>query len=325
MRKGIKLLLAGLFLLFSASLTMGKTTESELLVAVKKGNLKKVVKLVEKGADINKGSLHFSPLERAAYDGNLEIVKFLVSKNAQDPKEAFRNALRKNHIAVAKYFVEQGLIDVNKAGSFFAIVFLNKKITFEQQLQIVKEVTGDKLHSPHILTFVQPENYQRIIKDFDINISDKVDDLGRTILHIAAIRNDVELTKYLLENGFNVNTLDNNNQTALFYCITSIGPEIIWEKPIIENENTAKINYIGGIPYYNNLREIRTRQAAVGSMLLDAGINVNQQNRDGWTVLHFAYASYNKGPKKTLTENGAKPTLKTKFGRTPDDLEKIVN
>ena len=151
-------------------------------------------------------------------------------------------------------------------------------------------------------------------------MEDKVDELGNSILHVGAMRNNLNLIKYLLENNFDVNVLDNNNHTALFYCITSFGSLINWNDPIVENETTARINYISDMPLYRDPIEFRMRQANIGLLLLDAGININQQNKSGWTVLHFANASYPAGPRETLIERGADQNLKTNFGRTAVDI-----
>jgi hypothetical protein len=74
------------------------------------------------------------------------------------------------------------------------------------------------------------------------------------------------------------------------------------------------------MPQYYNPVDFRIKQAQIGILLLDAGININQQNTAGWTVLHFSYASYPTGPKETLIERGADQNLKTNFGRTAAEI-----
>ena len=48
-------------------------------------NISKVIRLVEKGEDINAGAYGWTPLEAAASQGNMEIVKYLLSNGAQNP------------------------------------------------------------------------------------------------------------------------------------------------------------------------------------------------------------------------------------------------
>jgi ankyrin repeat protein len=70
----------------------------------------------QRGASVNKvpGQV-WSPLHRAASNGNLECMKFLLKKGAkQDDYSAFRGAIVEGHLECVKYFVEQLGIDVNK-------------------------------------------------------------------------------------------------------------------------------------------------------------------------------------------------------------------
>ncbi|GBU27331.1 hypothetical protein R84B8_00861 [Treponema sp. R8-4-B8] len=296
---------------------------SPLLDAVIKGNLKQVKQLVEKRVDINLGNYTFTPLERAANDGNLEITEYLLSKNAMNPQKAFERAVEKKHIDVIKLLIKSGKIEVNKSARYFRSFLNDKSIPFEQRMQTVKELTEGKLNSPYLLMIVEPEDYQSIMDFFKINLSDKVDELGRSILHIAASFNNVNLVTFLLEKKINVNLLDNNNHTALFYCITSFGPSINWEKPITEDETSAKINFLGDMPLYLNPMDVKTRQAQVYNLLINTGINVNQQNKYGWTVLHFASYAYPTASLEVLKSSNINQKLKTNFGRTADDLHAI--
>ena len=292
-----------------------------LITAAKNGKFAQVKKLVENGADINEVNLDgYTALERAASNNYIKIVEYLLSKNPEDTQTAFHRALYNCHTDVSKLFVDGGYVDVNIGARYFGSFFRNSKIPFEQQMRNVKYIAGDNLNSPYLLMFAESKNYQQMIDFFHINLEDRVDSLGNSILHIAAKNNNYDLVEYLLDNNFNVNLLDNNYHTALFYCITSYGPSINWNLPVIEDEKTAKINYISDMPFYTNSGKIRMTQARIGLLLLDRGININQQNNSGWTVLHFAYASYPKGPIETLIECGADINLKTNFGRIAKDI-----
>jgi len=328
-----------LFLLVLAGLCMGADpSESPLYQAVSKGNLSAVKKLVEAGEDINKGDRwRTTPLERAAEKGNLKIVEYLLSKGAQNPQKAFENAMRERHTKVAKYLIDSGHIDVNKSVGSFYSYFREKKIPFEKQMQNVKDMTSGKINSPYLLVLVEPENYQKMIDFFNINLTDRIDEIstsilgslslpdtvdefGTSILHVAARRNNLDLAAFLLEKKFDVNVLDDNNHTALFYCITSYGPSINWVAPVIEDKTTAKINYVSDMPNYGpDARNFQMRQVRLATLLFDAGINVNQRNKAGWTVLHFA-ASYSDGLREILIEKGADQKIKTNFGRTAADI-----
>lgn len=296
-----------------------------LHVAAQDGNINRVIRLVEGGADVNERSFGHSALERAATRGHFEVVEFLLSINASDPQRAFQNALRNNHANIARLIIDGGHIDVNFNAQSFNSILNDNQVPFNQRMQMVRDIAGDILNTPFLLALVNREHYQQTIDFFNINLTDIVDEYGNSILHVAAMRNNVDLVRYLLENNFYVNTLDNNNHTALFYSITSFGPLINWNDPIIEDDTTARINYVSDMPQFRDPNELRRRQAEIGIMLLNAGINVNQQNEFGWTVLHFASASFPVGPIEVLNERGADANLRTNFGRNASDIFALRN
>jgi ankyrin repeat protein len=291
-----------------------------LYQAVLDGNIKKVKQLVEAGADINKGDYPDTPLERAAFKGNLEIVEYLVSQGAESCQRAFGRALEGRRSDVARFFIRSGNVDVNMGARYFRSYLNDKDIPFEQRMQNVKEITGDSLNSPYLLAIVDPENYQKVIDYFGIQLTARVDELNNTILHIAASLNNDSLVAFLLERNFNINVLNDNNHTALFYAITVYGPSIDWNTPVIEDETSARIKFISDMPYYLDPRAIQEKQVRIVTSLLNNRINVNQQDKSGWTVLHFACRAYPAGLQELLISKGANQTLKTNFGRTSADM-----
>jgi ankyrin repeat protein len=313
-------LLSSLTILFSCA---SLPSNASLHKAIASGNFEKVKKLIDDGADINEtyGGEGIYPLERAV--DYPEIALYLISKQAKGLEPAFERAVSKKQFELAKAIAEAG-VDVNRNGNAFYQLFMrNKDIPFDQKVQIVREITDNRLNTPSILVSIEPENYQMAVDAFGMNLSEKIDDLGCSILHLAARRADFALVSYLLDRKVDINLLDDNNHTALFYAITAYGPNIDWKNPIIENETSARIKFIGDMPFYANPREIQQRQLNIVMGLLTAGININQQNRYGWTALHFASAAYPEGLQELLAEYHANKGIKTEFGRTADDILKL--
>jgi ankyrin repeat protein len=320
MKRVAALVLTGIAgLLFVSCLSFGPPMPP-LYRAVMDDDLDRVKQLVEGGADINAGVYSYTPLEGAASGGNLAIVEYLLAKGAQDPQKAYERAMTNLHADVGQYFLDAGYVDVNNNARFYYGYLNDETVPFEQRMQDVKDMTGGKLNSPYLLVLVGPENYQSMIDFFHINLTDKADAEGNSILHVAACRNNLDLTLYLLENGFDVNSLDSNDHTALFYAITVYGPTIDWASPVIEDETTARIKFSSDMPYYSDPRAMQQKQIRIVTALLEAGININQQNKAGWTVLHFASAAYPDGLQELLISYGADRNIKTNFGRTGADI-----
>jgi ankyrin repeat protein len=315
----VPVLSVGLTGLLMSCLSLGPS-RPPLYQAVLDGRIDKVRQLVESGENVNAGAYGYTPLESAASRGDLTIVKYLLSKDAQNPQRAYGLSMDNDHADVAEYLLDAGYVDVNNNARYFYKFLNDENVPFEQRMENVKTMTGGKLNSPYLLALVQPENYQKMIDFFHIDLAGKADAAGCSILHVAAYRSNYDLTAYLLENDFDINLLDNNGHTALFYAITIYGPGIDWTNPVIEDKTMAKINFTSDMPYYRDPKAVQREQVRIVTALLDAGINVNQQNRAGWTVLHFASAAYPAGLRELLIANGADQNVKTKFGRTSADI-----
>ncbi len=54
--------------------------------------------------------------------------------------------------------------------------------------------------------------------------------------------------------------------------------------------------------------------------LVDAGVDVNKQDRNNWSALMWAMTNRHKGIAKILLDNGASPEAKTSSGRTAFDF-----
>lgn len=81
-----------------------------LLNADNNGQLEMVKYLIEKGANNLNAALRF-----AAVRGNLEIIKYLISKNANEIQKAVRAAANHGHLETIKYLISLDVNNVNDA------------------------------------------------------------------------------------------------------------------------------------------------------------------------------------------------------------------
>ncbi len=111
-----------------------------------------------------------------------------------------------------------------------------------------------------------------------------VDERGRTCLHLAAKRGDVETLQQLIGAGAKVDAVDAFGRTALHFAASNDKGEVV--KVLIEAK--AKIDTVikyAGTALFTAARhgtEIKIQH------LIDAGIDVNAVDREGRTALYFA-------------------------------------
>ena len=117
---------------------------------------------------------------------------------------------------------------------------------------------------------------------------------GDTALHLAAAGYRVELVRLLLAAGADPNSKANHRQSGPLHY--------------------AADGYITG-PVWNAKRQVKTIQC-----LLDAGADINAQDKNGATPLHRAVRTRCAAAVKCLLESGSDATLKNKPGSTPFHL-----
>ena len=201
--------------------------KTALFLASGKANFEVCKFLIEKGANIEAESNSLTPIWEAVGSGNLDIVKLLVESGADYDTQgksrvtsAFLRSIMKGQIETVKYFLSKGAktsaISLGFAMSrnhpeIFEILIqenfdINLPDDYDGTTLLHKSVkSGDIFYFDLILK-----------KHADLNIKDSI--FGRTALHEAVLRGQTLLAKKLIDNGSELYNKDNLGFTALDYA-----------------------------------------------------------------------------------------------------------
>jgi len=144
----------------------------------------------------------------------------------------------------------------------------------------------------------------------NVNTKDQNDD---TALTAAAARGDAKIVDVLLKRGADVNAKGRNNWTALLLALREDRREaaaILLAQPNVDlkAETPEHMNALMLAVWYENPDALRT--------LIQRGSNLNQQDKDGDSSVHGAAGKGNMQILQMLLDAGANPNLKNKLGGT---------
>ncbi|XP_062593371.1 ankyrin-2-like [Saccostrea cucullata] len=187
-------------------------------------------------------------LHDAAWSGNVEILKFLLDKGSdiniarKGGKTVLHQCCLNSKIDMCKYLVNTYpfLLDITDnngvnalhgaawSGNFDLVIFL-----LEKDLDIKSTINNGKtvLH----LCCMNGKKIKDMCKYLANTypfLLDVTDNNGENALHSAAWGGDIDLFKFLLEKGLNINTARNDGKTVLHMCC--INREIVMYKFLVE-------------------------------------------------------------------------------------------
>lgn len=163
---------------------------------------------MEKGGESN--------LSYCCEKGNLEVLKFLVSKGADVKKQKFslmKISCQNGHLNLVKYFVESQKVDVNALSSRGETLLFTAACY--GRLEIIEYLVSNSA---------------------DVN---KACTDGKTPLMAAARHDKLEIVKFLVKKGANFNKPSNSGETSLSLALEERNLTIV--KFFVE-EKKCKIN-----------------------------------------------------------------------------------
>jgi ankyrin repeat protein len=189
--------------LFSVSLMAQNSLNEQLLAAAKRGDNAKATTLLVSGANIEaeSDSEEETPLMIAAFEGKIEMVKFLLSKGAKIDAVNFNGNTEVGILAGTTYLLDE-----------VAIEGLNMiKFLISEGAKI--NTKDDSGATPLILAcWAGNDRIVRFLLASGANISDK-DNADMGPLHWAALRNHPSTVKILLDKGAKCCEKDKDGET----------------------------------------------------------------------------------------------------------------
>jgi len=299
--------------------------KNPLYRAINKGQLDEVKQFIQDGININinaSGWSHY-PLEYAAQEGQTEIVEYLITQGAENINIAFQLAMSRREYETAKLIYSYGELHYSVLEEPLGY----RRMNTEEKIELFSLITDNQLSNNYFLLCAQPDEYNEIIEKYNIDISSIIKENGENILNIAAKRNNLDLVNYLISNKFNINSIDKNGNTALFYAVSSAGPSINWENPFYEDQNSINVSTFtiprrGSPPFpdFQAQAERGNRIINIIKILCENGINIDSQNNLGWTALHLSYVRYADVLRELLKHYNANTNIKTQAGRLPEEF-----
>ncbi len=251
----------------------------ELHDAASNGNIAKVRQLLSEGVDVNirQSILEHTPLHLAAVEGHIEVVEYLLVKGADvKARNLGKNtplhlAALNGHKTVAELLIASGS-DVNARDDSNSTPLHNAVIVFNDNENNYVDIA-------ELL----------IANGADVNV---INECNYTPLHIAADNGYEQIVELLLAKGADANARDDDNNNPLHLAA------------MISHMNIVDLLIAHGSSYI--LHDV----VAIGDLLkvkemIDAGVDINDNNTDGNSPLYLAVKGNHKYIVKLLIESGA--------------------
>ncbi len=275
---------------------------SDIHQAAKGGDLAKVKALLEKNQGLAeaKNEKGETPLHSAASAGQLEVMKFLVSKGVDvNLKEnngatALHLACYYGHRDTVEWLIDHGADKDARDGDGSTPIFW--------------AVYGGRKNIVELL----------IARGSDVNSKD---DSNFTPLRIAVFRGNKEIIELLIDKGASANTKNETGATPLHEACVSGNKDVV--ALLIEKGAEVGIeDDMGNTPLH---LASNYGHKEVVELLIAKEAQVNKKNNEGDTPIHGAAWGSHREVVEFLIDKGAKLRVKNKIGRTPLDNAAWLN
>ncbi len=298
------------------------------------GNLEVINYLIAQGMNPNQDSIdQWKPVDKAVAGGHLDALKLLLEKGATFPvlnnpdDYFFIVAINSGNTELVSYLIDKGY-DPNfrtRPGDLAITqpVYRNDSAMLKLLIQKGAKINGvfdrNNFAPLHVAAFLGYTELAEILLDNGAVIDIAKPNDGSSPLQFAIEMKKNDFAKFLISNGANLNFSDMSG-------VTPLNAAILWDNNEMAYYLIERgVDYTGKkcTPVQNCTNTINpplinaaTRNAELLAYLLDKGVDINIQNRDGNTALICSVYGDSLAPMQVLLQRKAKLNLQNNRGQT---------
>ena len=263
-----------------------------------------------RGVDVNASAKGLvTPLHAAALNGRLEVVRALLDHGASPNMETEKGD-------TALHFVSGGTYDSEKHGVGIARLLLEHGVDVHVQNKILNNAL-------HIAAFFGRLQVAQVLLDHGVNV-DTENGQGETALHSVSRggynsqEKGANTARLLLERGVDVNARRKDGWTPLHLAAYKGRVKVV--QALLDHGANVTLETEEGETALHTISrsEFNSQEQGIGTaqLLLERGVEVNSQRKDGWTPLHWAACRGRVEVVQALLDHGANVKLETKDCQT---------
>jgi ankyrin repeat protein len=330
-----------IFILVLSSLLISScaTTSKSLLKSVKENEYGEVAKVLDKGADVNwQTKWGYTALMYASFSGNEDLVKLLIEEGADVNARTAKNVKKRfNMKSRIRQIKRHGIEKYSWYRGLTALMIASGEGYTEIASLLIESGADVNAHCYYggdtALMVASRYGHQEIAKlliEKGANVKARDYYGGDTALMVASRYGHQEVTELLIEEGADVNAQSEWNSTALMLASSYGHTEVT--KLLLEAgaDVNAQVNWYSKsysyTPKFFGLSQIKGCTALMYAsmeghtedvkLLIEAGADVNLQDKDGYTALMCASEIRYTESVGLLLEAGADVNVQDSSGYT---------
>lgn len=165
------------------------------------------------------------------------------------------------------------------------------------------------------------ETLKTLLQQSEGAILHSTDNAGRTALFTAVEAAKINVVRWLLEQGVDVNFTDSFGLSAASTAIQANRPQTL--QLLLESGASRQQTLRNG----DNLLHyaLRMGRDVMAERLIQAGVNINHRNADNWTPLDLAESQNTPRALAALNQRNAEYGPNWRAGRSPQDVQTVAN